>query len=445
MKIKRFYSKNVRSALKQVVEHFGEDAAILSNKKVADGVEIVAALDYDESLLNQYKTQLRTTQSQSRQSRNTHSNNSIDSNNSQIKNEQSPLKTSQTRLEDSIASIQIQDFNDNNASDQITKKEPVEYGHSNIEWSLDPSLQAMKQELELMRGMMSEQLKGLAWHQFGEQNPLQAMLIRRFSKLGLTTDVIENLLPYVNKETDAEKSWQKLLAIFTKQIPIAENQLMNEGGIYALVGPAGVGKTTTIAKIAARFVMRHGVDSVALISTDNYRISAQEQLSTFAKILKIPSVRVSKKASLESLLESYASKKLILIDTAGMSSRDPLLIKQLDMLNDCKQLINKLFLMSASNQADVLKHSLDLFSYCRPDYAVITKLDEATSLGELLSVVMASQLPLFYTTDGQKVPDDIRIARGHHLVSKAVNLASKYERVTDEWHMAQHIQQAKSA
>lgn len=430
MKIKRFFSKNMRGALQQVADYFGEDAAILSNRKVNGGVEIVAALDYDERILDSHQSATQSTA-----------------------NSAQPRAIAETSEE---ASEQLRDIEDQlvdltqdlqAAEDKPQQPKTAEHANQklHIEWPEDPNLNAMKQELELMRSMLFEQLQTIGWNQFSQQNPLKAMIAQRLSKLGLTKSLIESLLMQMTATDNIELGWRNLLAIFSKHIPITDNQLMQKGGIYALLGPTGVGKTTSIAKIAARFVLRHGAESVVLISLDNYRISAQQQLRTYAGILNVPAVAVSQKHSLNYLLDRYANKKLILIDTPGLSTADERSMRQLDMLNQCQKPVNKLLLMAATSQAAVIHCSLQLFAFCKPHYAVISKLDEATSLGELLSLVIQAGLPLIYTTDGQKVPDDLQVARAHHLVSKAVWLADKYQKSIDEDVITREVQHAKSA
>lgn len=408
MKIRRFYSNNVRSALKQVTETFGSEAAILSNKKVAGGVEVIAALDYDDSLIPQYAA----------------SHKKLDSSHSLSTDQQISLPNKKSSLRHSL--------NSNIDFEQV-------------EWPLDPNLQSVKEELEMMRSMMSEQFNGMAWQNFSTQNPLKAMVARRLTQLGLNSDAINRILPRVTDEKDAECAWQKVLVMLNKSIPVANNDLLRQGGVYALLGPTGVGKTTTLAKLAARFVIKHGVGSVALISTDNCRITAQEQIQTFGQLLNVPTATASNSSDLNLLLKKFSDKKLILIDTAGVGSSDQTLTKSLEMFNHCNTKIHKLLLMPATSQSSVLENSIALFSASLIHGFIVTKLDEATSLGNILSIVTKQNIPVMYSTDGQKIPEDIRIAKSHHLISKAVWLASKYEIKSEEWALSQGIKKMKIA
>ncbi|MCW8878796.1 MAG: flagellar biosynthesis protein FlhF [Kangiellaceae bacterium] len=471
MKIRRFYGINVRTALKQVTDEFGEDAAILSNKKVPGGVEVIAALDYDESLMPETMISDSSAAADPQTEIGTGVEEKRPHQESDIAPTNEPLGASNQIKADDDLSSGFRSFLDslhnetpshsNNAIEPAENRTQVQVSDNaklthesqipnlkqdkQVEWSLDPSLQAMREELGLMRSMMSEQLKGLGWNRFVEKNPVGAMLTRRLASLGLKNELIEHLLPNVKSDADAECAWQQVLALFAKSLPVFDEQVVDSGGIFALLGPTGVGKTTTIAKLAARFVIKHGHDSVALITTDNYRISAFEQLATFGRILQLPTSKVSDHQSLNDLLKKYANKKLVLIDTAGVSSRDSALMSQLSSLNSCQRSVNKILLVSAASQAGVIEQSLKLFEESHPTGLIITKLDETTSLGEVLSIVMQQRLPVYYTTDGQRVPEDIRHARSHHLVSKAVWLANKYTKKIDDWELAQGADQVRSA
>lgn len=438
MKVKRFYGSSLRSVLRQVSEEFGNDAAILSNNKVEGGVEVIAAINYDDSLIPSESTEevavANPSNNISAQAKKSDKiNSSMENNHQQVSNfDDSSSTNNSVNLENTT-----QEFSAFKRDSNPPKKK--------FEWSLDPSLQAMKEELGLMRSMMSEQLKGIGWNQFADSSPISAMILRRLTELGLEGDFVQSLLPHIDQSMDAECAWQNILAILAKSLPVIADDIVDRGGIFAFMGPAGVGKTTTIAKLAAKHVISHGANSVVLITTDNYRISGQEQLAAFGRILQVPCYKVSESQPLKSLLNRYANKRLVLIDTAGMSRSDTHLVGQLEAINRSPKPIHKFLLMSAASQAAVLRQSLNLFNTYSPDSVIITKLDEAASLGEVLSVVTKTNMPVAYTTDGQNIPEDIRVALCHQLVSKSVWLANKYHKTLDDWRLAQTIEPAKSA
>jgi len=442
MKIRRFYSKNMRTALRQVTEEFGEDAAILSSKKTPSGVEVIAALDYDEDLLPSSLSGLN----QAIEER-AEPDLSVD-----VVNHDMGMLTDINRNEGALNASQLSAEFDSQLSElnQVTdvanlKKAKVESKKTNIEWSTDPGLVAMKEELGLMRSMMSEQLRGMGWQRFAENDPIKAMLTRRFACMGVNHSIISDLIQRIKEGQDSECSWQNLLALLAKSISVNSQKILTDGGVFAFMGPTGAGKTTTIAKLAARFVIKHGVDSVALISTDNYRISAQQQLSNFSRILGVQMSSVSANRPIEYLLNQYKNKKLVLIDTAGMSKGDDAIAKQLDSLVNSGTDIKRFLMMPATNQLAVLRQSIELFRRYSPYSVIISKLDEAASLGEILSLLIENDLPVAFTTDGQRVPEDIRVARSHQLVSKAVWLTNKYGTNPDEWQLAQEQQYAQYA
>lgn len=451
MKIRRFYSKNMRSALRQVTEEFGEDAAILSSQKTASGVEVIAALDYDQDLLPSssnevsnhsdnasaelpfsQKTSLKQESLVNVRDEGQHISNHIENEGSQY----------QINSADAVAEGQIKTLPGDmtKIGQKIQETKP---SGNKLEWTTDPGLLGMREELGLMRRMMSEQLKGIGWERFSQKDPIRAMLSRKVSALGISQSIANDLIPQVKKQQDGECCWQNLLALLAKSIAINNQELLTSGGIFAFMGPSGAGKTTTIAKLAARFVIKHGVNSVAVISTDNYRISAQQQLGSFARLLGIPMLCVSNKHPLDHLLNQTRDKKLVLIDTAGMSKKDVDIAGQLQTLKQCNTEIKRFLLIPATNQSAVIRQSIDLFQAYSPYAVIITKLDEAASLGEVLSLVIENALPVAFTTDGQRVPEDIRVARNHHLVSKAVWLTSKYGNDTQDWQLAQEMQQLR--
>ncbi len=447
MKIRRFYSNNMRNALRQVTEEFGEDAAILSSQKTPSGVEVIAALDYDEDLLPSKLMELEDTSEVSADKTSQglsapyeeqqEAVNSMDKSDTNIEEIAQHRKDKLLEtLSNGKHSLTESGVNGSALKSQLTKA-------NTLEWSTDPGLAAMREELGLMRNMMSEQLKGLGWERFTEKQPVKAMLKRRFASLGICSSISEQLIANVKVGQDAECSWQNLLVLLSKSISTSNENLFNAGGVFAFMGPTGAGKTTSIAKIAARFVIKHGTDSVGLISTDNYRISAQQQLASFARLLSIPMATVSSSRSIDHLINQFGNKKLILIDTAGMSKNDTAIAKQLDSLSKTTREVKRFLLMPATNQQAVLEQSIDLFKPYSPYSVIISKLDEAASLGEVLSLLIKNKLPVAFTTDGQRVPEDIRLARNHHLVSKAVWLTNKYGKNPEDWQLAQDHQMAQ--
>ena len=254
-----------------------------------------------------------------------------------------------------------------------------------------PTLGDLQRELGNLRGLLEGELAQLAWREMAEKPSVKAALFSRLTKLGLSRWLSGAVVDRLPAKGDLEDIWKKSLTMLSRKIRVTGDSLLNDGGVVALVGSTGVGKTTTIAKLAARFVMRHGAKQVGLITTDCYRIGGQEQLETFAGYLGIPMIVATDGFQLKAALDQLSSRKLVLIDTAGMSQRDIRLYEQFNTL----------------------------------------KVDESSSLGGLLDLVIKNNLPLAYVSAGQKVPEDIAPARVEYLMGKAVDLMEAEERSID--------------
>jgi flagellar biosynthesis protein FlhF len=283
-------------------------------------------------------------------------------------------------------------------------------------------LSDLQAEIADMRFLLEQQLDRLTGQQtIPTDSPVLASISRRLERLGLPKDVVANVIKACTKAKTLAEAWPDALANLAHQLPITGNDVVEKGGVFAFVGPTGVGKTTTIGKLAARYVLQHGADKVALITTDTYRIAAHDQLRSLARILRVPVRVVDETNSLDSVLRSLRHCSLVLIDTAGFRHGDPHLKAQLQALAELKQ-VKTYLVMSCNSQAQMLKASIHAYGAARLQGCILTKLDETASVGEALGVVMQNRLPIAYTTDGQDIPKNIDVARGHQLVSKAVAL-----------------------
>jgi flagellar biosynthesis protein FlhF len=392
MRVKRFFAPDMRQAIRLVREAQGPDAVILSNRKVEGGIEIIAAVDYDESLLDA-----------------------------------------------SVAASPAQPTPESHPKQQATPQQPATPPNSNISsaqvtrdtvaaapqvnWSQDPAIVAMRNEIKQLRGLLENQLAHLAWADLNRREPLHTAVMRRLTSMELDNAIIERVSAPTVHARDEEHAWQLALSEVTANVPVAEHDVMDQGGVVALVGSTGVGKTTSVAKLAARYVLRHGQRHVALVTTDSYRIGAHEQLMTYGRLLGIPVQIASDHKELHSALNSLADKRLVLIDTAGMSQRDVRLSEQFATLADSGVPIRTLLVLSATAHTSVLTETVEAFSSVDLEGAILTKLDEAAKLGGVLSTVINQQLPLMFVTDGQRVPEDMHPARAQNLVQKAAELA----------------------
>ncbi|MCW8891171.1 MAG: flagellar biosynthesis protein FlhF [Sedimenticola sp.] len=412
MKIKRFFASDIRQALRQVREALGSDAVILSNKKVDGGIELVAAVDYDAAAF---------TPDVSRASKTP---------------EPPAQKPSQIESSDQYSSF----VNRTKAPvSHLKEPEPSVVPSAQperaprVEWSQDPVLVEMRQEMKALRRMLENDLSGLSWREMGEHAPETQDLFRRLMALSVTPDICSQLVKAVSNVETADQAWRKALYYLAAKLETVGDDLLDQGGIFALIGPTGVGKTTTIAKLAARFALRHGNRQVALISTDNYRIGAQEQLNTYARILDVPVRSAGTREELAVALNALTGKRLILIDTAGMSQRDVRLSEQLSLLDVAGQGVQSFLTLSAATDYSSMEQAINAFGAAKPAACILTKVDEAGSLGGALSALIHKALPLAFVADGQKVPEDLHLARSHTLVSKAVACSNGGGEYSDEY------------
>jgi flagellar biosynthesis protein FlhF len=284
----------------------------------------------------------------------------------------------------------------------------------------DTLLMEMSKELKYLRTAMDTKLANISWAHSAQSTPFRNELMQRLANMGISKRLAAMIANHLSDESDLELGFVKAQEMLSQALPIANDNVLETGGIVALVGPTGVGKTTTIAKLAAKFILKHGPSQVALITTDNYRIGAHEQLNTYGRILDVP-VRVASSAEdLRNIINSFANKRLILIDTAGMCQRDMKLVEQINTLQQNDLPIRSYLVMSAATEYKAMNAIIKAFSVFEPQAAILTKLDEAVMIGSALSSIIEHNLPLSFITDGQQVPEDFHHPDARSLVSQCV-------------------------
>lgn len=463
MKIKRFVAKDMRTALTEVKEFLGPDAIILSNKKVAGGVEIVAAVDPEAA-----PAKAQAAAPEAIAAVKAAGSPRLDIRVGDDEEEAEPadslrallarqmIKQQKAAPEAQSASVNpltqhraamTQPQRQNSVKPNVLAAErqnSVAPGPNLQELSAQQKQQAslmqqqfdvMRQEMQSMKQLLQHQVSGLMWQDLARREPVRALVIEQLMQLGLSEAMADQLACFMPEDISDRDAWSCALELLAGQLTTTNDDIMRRGGVIALVGPTGVGKTTTVAKLAAQFAKRHGADQVALITTDTFRIGAFEQLATFGRIIGCPVKQAKDHEELTLLLTQLQQRKLILIDTAGMSQRDVRLAENLSALvHNSRVKIKSYLVLSATSQARVMQETVDHFKRISLAGCIFTKLDECLSLGEIINVAIQNALPVSYLTNGQRVPEDIDIAEATAMVTQAEQLRMAHNCSGHQWY-----------
>jgi flagellar biosynthesis protein FlhF len=285
-------------------------------------------------------------------------------------------------------------------------------------------MSGMMNEIRAMRGMMETQLAELSWGATQARAPQKTAVLREMLAAGFSASLARYLIEKLPANRDAADSLRWIKTVLTRNLQTMANEdaLIDQGGVFALVGPTGVGKTTSTAKLAARCVMRHGPDKLALITTDAYRIGAHEQLRIYGKILGVMVHSVKDEADLRIALKELKNKHTVLIDTVGVSQRDQMVTEQVSMLQGAGADVKRLLCLNATATQETLSEVVRAYQGSGLAGCIMTKLDEAAAIGNALDVVIRHKLNLFYVSNGQRVPEDLHLADPAYLIDRAFKL-----------------------
>ena len=284
----------------------------------------------------------------------------------------------------------------------------------------DEQLTQLRQEMAGMRLLIEREM-----HRLNDErlrgNPVRASALDLMDEYGFDAGLARDVVMQIPADTDPARARALMLGLVSKKLPITPIDPIEAGGVIALVGPTGAGKTTTIAKLASRFAETHAPRDVALVTTDTQRIGAREQLYGFGRQLGIAVHEANSGTNLNQLLERLADYKLVLIDTAGLGQRDRALTAQLQWLRAAGQ-IRTLLVLPANTAFQDMDEVVRRFGAANPQGLVLTKLDETGRLGSALSVAVDHHLPITWVTDGQDVPEDLHRASAASLVLRLEDL-----------------------
>lgn len=477
MKIKRYLDTDMRKVLRRVREDQGPDAVILSNRRVDQGIEVVAAVDYDEALI-QHALGSEPAAAEFRRAPAPQDETLDTAEDINFRNE-TDVDVIASDLRRVEAAEALQESNQESNQEPILELVPVSVrqstekstrdasvavtaessGVSSHEFAADSandndvqiaseetnaSLSAMRSEILSVRELLESQLSGLVWKDSAKRSPVRAQILRNLARIGVAPDIANIIANRLEPIQDVKQIWRAPLAELARLIPVRDDTLIDNGGIVALIGPTGVGKTTTIAKIASRYAMTHGSDDIALICADAYRIGAKEHLTAFGQIIGVKVHAASTSTELSDLLDRLQSKQLILIDTEGMSQRDMELSNRLAAYGSNANRVHFYLALSAASQEAGLDETIRQFSKVPLAGAIVSKIDEAGQLGCVISALIRNDLSALWLSDGQRIPDDLHSAARKRLwlVNQAVECMEASEPRIDERTMAENYAQA---
>ena len=279
---------------------------------------------------------------------------------------------------------------------------------------------------DCLRDLLESQMSGLAWGEVGRQHPLWAGLIRKLGNMGVNPSLSRELVQQIPENYVFDQAWRTSLALLSYRIPIEKEDVLKPGNVLTLLGATGSGKTTTIAKMATQSVLKYGPESLVLATMDSYRVGGKEQLRSYARILGVPMRTINNPSELTDLLDQFQGRKLVLLDTAGLSPVDERHKEQIELLQSFRHRIETCLLLPAIAQIPALEQISQIYAPLSPSKCVITKLDEASSLGGVLSIAVQKKLKVVYQCDGQRVPEDLHRADAARLTARAVSIMNRY-------------------
>ncbi|OJW88474.1 flagellar biosynthesis protein FlhF [Thiobacillus sp. 65-1402] len=387
MNVKRIVAKTSREAMRQLRDALGPDAIILANRAVEGGVEVLALAAEDiasmappvveaPAIAAPAKAPLADVQDET---------------------EPAPAVTIKRRLVERVA---------------VPSEDSAQLAQSVVG--------EIRGEIKAMQMRLESQLADLAWRDLPGRDPAGAAVMRDMLAAGFSAALARELLETLPKgDVEQALGWAKNTLMKRLQVMQSETDMLDGGGVFALMGPTGAGKTTTTAKLAARFVVRHGADKLALLTTDSYRIGGHEQLRIYGKILGVAVHAVRDAADLRLALSELRNKHTVLIDTVGMSQRDQAVAEQVEMLCQAGKPIKRLLLLNATSHGDTLNEVVQAYRTRGLDGCILSKIDEAASLGPALDCAIRHQLSVHYLATGQRVPEDLHLANRQYLIHRA--------------------------
>ena len=398
MNLKKIHAKSSREAMRKLREELGGDAVILASNSVSGGVELIALPAGDIAALAQPAVEALAEPAPPPKP---------------APAPQPEAPVSQTPAMAAPVAPVHQEPKSMMAMPMFDMTPPAR----DTVW-----LEQIMDEMRTMHENLRTQMQELNWSDMSRREPVKAWLTRELLSVGFSTGLAKNMATRLPAEIVAREQatgWAKAMLARNLHTVDNESSLLDQGGIFALMGPTGAGKTTTTAKLAARFVVRHGAEKLALLTTDGYRIGGHEQLRIYGKILGVAVHSVRDAADLKLALAELRGKQTVLIDTVGMSQRDQAVAEQIAMLNQAGKPIKRLLMLNATSHGDTLNEVVQAYQGQGMSGCIISKTDEAASLGPVLDCAIRNKLLVHYVATGQRVPEDLHLGNRQYLVHRA--------------------------
>lgn len=383
MKVRRYFAANMRSALELVRQEQGPDVMILSNRKVDGGVELLTAVgEADAELIEKF----------------------------------TPKPARERREDRAVEAARVV---------AVPPPAPAPAAPGIPEgalWTRQETIDQMQRELGALKNLLEHQLSGLAWHDYSQRSPLSARLLRALTQYGIVPKLARELVAETGGTADYDDAWWQAIAALRQRITCLGDPVLRHGGHFALCGPTGVGKTTLASKLAGRYALARGSHTVALVSTDEQRLGAHQQLKTFGRLVGITVRSVRNFEELPEALAELHDRELVLIDMPGFAPGDPGFRQSLSTLYCLPTPVDPYLVLSASTDHQSLTRIVGAADGLALAGCCVTKIDEAATLGPLLSALAETRLPVAYLSQGQQVPDDVDAATPAALMEQFLTM-----------------------
>ncbi len=404
MQAKRYFAPDMRRALKLVREDLGDSAIILHNKVVKGGVELIASQE-DENTIKKELEKIK--KGKKRKTR--------------VLNDKKPeLEPKNQEIENNFSNRNAKEVNLNDISETVNNKVKQSEDRENNIISL------LKEELNFMKILLKSQYSDQVWENYNLKKTTQSHLLKKIISFGFSPKLAYQWVNNQKEPASIKDGFRGIVKDMMSCLQVPSEELIKKEGAIALVGSTGSGKTTTIGKLAARYVMQNDTASIGIISTDSYRVGGRDQIMMLAKIIGVPMLLVDEHYGLETALSAFSEKKLILIDTAGLTRNDEAWLDQKKQLSRCGKNISSFLVSSATNQYSVQVQSIKDYDGINLSGCILTKLDECIRLGDSISAIIENQLQLHYVTTGLRIPDDIEIVDPMRLIKRAMLYQDSY-------------------